>query len=189
VACGFTLVEVLVAVLVFGLLAATAYTGLNAMIAATGDLRQRSVEFTELQRTVARLDLDLRQVVSRTGLDGQGRTLPALLGDRQSLLARRAGRINPGRLAHSSLLQFRWQSGVQGPVRETWGAVDDDPGTTPFARQTQDAITAIEFRYLDASGSWHAQWPAGGPPEQLPVAVEYVLQSPRFGPIRRLIAL
>ncbi len=186
---GFTLVEVLVAVLVFSLMAATAYAGLNGLISATAEMRQRSTEFAGLQRVVMRLDLDLRQIVTRAGRDRQGRVLPVLSGDPQSLLARRAGRINPGGLTHSQLLQFRWRIDDGALVRETWAEVDDDPTTPPFARQRHDQVRSLEFRFLDSTGRRHQQWPVANATAQLPAAIEYVLDTPLHGRVRRLITL
>lgn len=186
---GFTLVEVLVAVLVFSLMAATAYAGLNGLISAATELRQRTTGFADLQRAVTRLDLDLRQIVTRAGRDRQGRILPVLSADSQSLLARRAGRINPGGLAHSQLLQFRWRIDDGALVRETWAGVDDDPATLPFARQRHDQMTSLELRFLDSTGQWHQQWPVSNAAMLLPAAIEYVVDTPNHGRIRRLIAL
>ena len=115
--------------------------------------------------------------------------LPVLAGDAQSLLARRAGRINPGGLAHSQLLQFRWRIDDGALLRETWAGVDDDPSTPPFARQRHDQVRSVQFRFLDSAGQWQQQWPGANAAVVLPAAIEYVIDTPRHGRIRRVIAL
>jgi len=186
---GFTLVELLVAVLVFGLLAATAYGGLSALSSAVDAQRDRSVAFAELQRAVATLDSDLRQLVSRRGRDRQGRLLPVMGGDSRILLGRRAGRMNPADLPRSQLQQFEWRLETDGLVRRTWPEVDSAPDSAPSGRTVFGQVNAIEFRFRDASGTWQRQWPASNPPRLLPSAVEYVLETPVFGPVRRVVAL
>ncbi|MBS3744491.1 MAG: type II secretion system minor pseudopilin GspJ [Wenzhouxiangellaceae bacterium] len=186
---GFTLVELLVSVLVFGLLAASAYGGLNALSAAAGAQRERSEAFADLQRAVATLDADLRQLVVRGGRDRQGRQLPAFVADRQSLLGRRAGRINPAGLPRSQLQQFDWRIGPDRLERRSWAEVDTPPDTDPVGRTLFDSVSALDLRYRDAQGGWHRQWPVPGSPEALPTAVEYVLDTPRFGRVRRVIGL
>ncbi|HKL54164.1 MAG TPA: type II secretion system minor pseudopilin GspJ [Wenzhouxiangellaceae bacterium] len=186
---GFTLVELLVAVLVFGLLAASAYGGLTALSAAVGAQRDRSLALAGLQRAVATLDSDLRQLVSRRGRDRDGRLLPVLGGDSQILLGRRAGRLNPADLPRSQLQQFEWRLEQSVLVRRSWPEVDSAPDTPPTGRTVFDQVTAIEFRFRDSSGAWHRQWPASSPPQLLPSAVEYVIDTPVFGTVRRLVAL
>lgn len=186
---GFTLVELLVAVLVFGLLAASAYGGLNALSAAVGAQRDRSLAFAGLQRAVATLDSDLRQLVSRRGRDRDGRLLPVLAGDSQILLGRRAGRVNPAELPRSELQQFEWRLEQNALVRRSWPEVDSAPDSPPTGRTDFAQITAIDFRFRDSSGTWHRRWPASNPPQLLPSAVEYVVDTPVFGTIRRVVAL
>jgi len=186
---GFTLVELLVAVAVFGLLAASAYGGLNALSAAAGAQRERSLAFAGLQRAVATLDGDLRQLVSRRGRDGQGRLMPVLNGDAQRLLGRRAGRVNPAELPRSQLQQFEWRLEQNVLVRRSWPVVDSAPDSPATGRTVFEQVAVIEFRFRDAAGAWHRQWPAAGPPQLLPSAVEYVLETPVFGKVRRVVAL
>jgi len=186
---GFTLVEVLVAVFVFGLLAATAYAGLNGLAGVVERQRERAAEFAQVQRAVASLDSDLRQLVSRPARGRGGDILPALAGTGDGFTARRAGRANPAGLPRSRLQQFAWRVDGAALVRLAWADVVAEPGEAPAGRTEFGALAAFEDRYLDPAGAWHRQWPAGGPPRQLPAAIEYVFQSESFGRIRRLIVL
>lgn len=188
-AAGFTLVELLVAVLVFGLLAASAYGGLSALSAAVDAQRERSLAFADVQRVVATLDGDLRQLVGRRGRDRAGRPLPVLGGAAQSLLARRAGRVNPAELPRSQLQQFEWRLEQNTLVRRAWPEVDSAPDSPPAGRTAFGQVRAIEFRFRDSAGAWHRQWPASGPPQLLPTAIEYVLDTSTFGSLRRVIVL
>lgn len=185
---GFTLIELLVAVAVFALVAAIAYTALSTLSNVADDYRQRSEQLADLQRAVVTMDADLRQLLGRRGRDRDGRLLPAMQGDRDALLARRAGRANPAGLQRSELQQVRWLSRADGLVREAWPEVDSPPSSAPSGRTLYPTIEALAFRFRDASGVWHAQWPAGRE-DALPSAVEYVLETERFGRVRRLVLL
>lgn len=186
---GFTLVELLVAVLVFGLLAASAYGGLNALSAAAGAQRDRSLAFAGLQRAVATLDSDLRQLVSRRGRDREGQLLPVLSGESRILLGRRAGRVNPADLPRSLLQQFEWRIERNVLVRRSWPEVDSAPASPTTGRTVYGQVSAVEFRFRDSSGAWHRQWPASSTPQMLPTAIEYMFESPVFGTVRRVVAL
>lgn len=186
---GFTLVELLVAVLAFALLAAAAYTGLDSLTAATAAQRERAERLADLQRAVATMDADLRQLASRLGRDREGRSLPALVGRETMLIGRRAGRPNPAGLPRSQLQQVRWRETPDGLVRETWAALDTPPSQPPVGVVRFDVAGALRLRYRDGVGNWHRDWPVGGRPHELPSAVEYVLDAPPFGRVRRLVAL
>ncbi|MDT8450886.1 MAG: type II secretion system minor pseudopilin GspJ [Wenzhouxiangellaceae bacterium] len=186
---GFTLVEVVVAVFVFGLLAAIAYTSLDTLTGVVDRQRERATEFARIQRAVATLDSDLRQLVSRPARGPEGRLLPALAGASDAVTGRRAGRANPAGLARSQMQQFAWRVEDGQLARLAWADVAPAPGERPVARTGFGPVEALAIRYRDPAGAWHRQWPAGGPPRQLPAAIEYEFETATFGRIRRLIVL
>lgn len=188
---GFTLVELLVAVLVFGLLAAAAYAGLNGLSRSAGTLGQRADQLAELQRAVAGLDQDLRQLVSRAAAGTDGGIRPALAGEPTAWRGHRAGRWSPTpggvtlqTVAWSCLDNGRLQRrGAPGAAADL-GSADD-----PLARTHAIGCRDLRIRYRDSAGQWSSRWPVGARPEQLPSAIEYILDTENFGEIRRLVAL
>ena len=190
---GFTLVEVLVAVLVFGLLAAITYGGLNTLAQTSGEQRERAAEFAELQRVIATLDRDLRQLASRPVRQPDDTLAPALIGNTSNLIATRAGWANPGGQRRSQLQRFEWQFQGSLPeprlVRRYWPVTDAAAGTPDIVHLQSTAIQALSLRYRDGLGQWHTRWPVDGQIANVPSAIEYRLQSERFGQIRRLLLL
>lgn len=184
---GFTLVEVLVSVLVFGLLAAAAYTALNGLSAAAGQQRDHAEALADLQLAVARLDQDLRQLVPRPVRTGAGQE-PALVGEASRLVATRAGWANPSGHPRSQLQRFGWAFDDGVLERFHW-AVTDPVQTTPDRQSAVlETVESVVFRYRDATGNWHDRWPLSEP-ASLPSAIEVTLESARFGPVRRLVVL
>ncbi len=184
---AFTLVEVLVSVLVFGLLAAAAYTALNGLSAAAGQQREHAEALAGLQLAVARLDQDLRQLVPRPVRTAVGQE-PALAGESNRLVATRAGWANPSDQPRSQLQRFGWAFDDGMLERFHW-AVTDPVETAPDRQSAVlENLDSLEFRYRDATGNWHDRWPLSEP-ASLPVAIEVTLESARFGPIRRLVVL
>ena len=97
--------------------------------------------------------------------------------------------MNPADLPRSQLQQFEWRLEPAGLVRRSWPEMDSAPDSPPSGRTVFAQVTAIEFRYRDATGIWQRQWPASNPPQLLPGAVEYVIETPVFGTVRRVVAL
>ncbi|MBY6204747.1 type II secretion system minor pseudopilin GspJ [Halomonas denitrificans] len=192
---GFTLVELLVAVLAFGLLAAAAYTGLNGLASGAGRLGDRADELAALQRAVAALDQDLRQLVSRAAARPDGRWVPALAGAADGWQGHRAGRWSPD--GTGSVLQtVAWRCHPDGRLerRGKAGAGRVFTGATgvPAAGDLQlhpIGCRALRLRYRDAVGVWHSRWPVDERPAQLPSAIEYRLETSAFGGVRRLVTL
>ena len=188
---GFTLVEVLVAVLAFGLLAAAAYTGLSRMAAGAGMLDGRAEQLAELQRSVAALDQDLRQLVSRAARGADGRVRPALAGAPDGWVGHRSGRWVPD--GRGSVLQtVGWRCTADGRLErraapDAGGALPT--GADPRAQRFPVGCRTLRLRYRDGVGQWSERWPTGSEPAALPSAVEYVFDAEAFGEVRRLVVL
>lgn len=186
---GYTLVEVLVSVLVFAVMSASAYVALDGLSRAAESHRDHSASLAELQLAVARLDADLRQATARPVRDANGQQQAALVGDRSSVTATRAGWGNPGQVRRGALQRFSWQNDGANLVRIYWPVTDVVDVTRVHAEPVL-AIRDLVFRYRDHERRWHDRWPVDGQsPEILPTAVEVQLHSEHFGPIRRLLVL
>lgn len=189
---GFTLVELLVAVLAFGLLASAAYTGLNRLSASAAQLDARAADLAALQRAVAAIDQDLRQLVSRAARGPDGSLRPALSGARDRFSGHRSGRWVPDERSGSVIQTVGWACTGDGLLERRAGAdagADLPVGPDPGAWRHAVGCQRLELRYRDTLGQWHATWPSGARPEQLPQAVEYTLVTETWGEIQRLVAL
>lgn len=184
---GFTLLELLVALTVFAILAALVWQGLAGLSAATEVQRQRADRFADLQRLVFTLDADLRQLVSRTGRDQANRLLPALAGRADGWVGRRAQPVVSA--GASGLLQVGWRRDGDALVREVWADADSDPAGPPLSAVRYPDIVAFTLRYRSAQTGWQTTWPVAVPPETLPTAIEYRLEHRKFGEIVRLVVL
>ena len=187
---GYTLIEVLIAVTVFGVLAASAYAALDGLSKAALEHRQRSGELAALQLAVARFDADIRQLITRPVRALDGRHESALIGRRQALTATRAGWANPSSLPRSNLQRFSWQYDNGELVRLNWPVTDAAAATQPWVEGMLDGLNQMRLRYRDAAGAWHEQWPparAAEAVQTLPAAIELELDSRRFGAVRRVL--
>ncbi|HLS06133.1 MAG TPA: type II secretion system minor pseudopilin GspJ [Wenzhouxiangella sp.] len=186
---GFTLVEVLIAVTVFSILAASAYVALDTLSRAADRHRQRSESFAALQLAVARLDSDLRQLVTRAVATPGGRAEPALLGQSDQLAGTRAGWVNMASSRRSTLQRFGWQQGGSGLERLVWPVTDRTTASLAHAETVLPDVESLRFSYRDHAGRWRDEWPVGEEAASLPAAIEAVVETRSFGRVRRVVVL
>ena len=186
---GYTLIEVLIAVSVFAILAGSVYLALSALSEAAFVQRERARELAELQLSVVRLEADLRQLASRPVRAADGGLNPALVGQRMRFEATRAGWANLGDQRRSQLQRFGWQREGERLVRTFMPTTDSAGGSREQIETVLDGVGGFELEYRTRDGRWLEQWPPGETPDILPVAVRYKLQTTRFGSIDRIVVL
>lgn len=192
---GFTLLEIMVAIAIFAVLAVAAYAGMNSIVRAQSAVRESSAALDALSRALARFEKDLTQAYNRSARGAYETLEPALVGDSNSLTVTTMAIIasatgpsaSPVRVRHT-LAAGRW-------LRTQTAALDLAPNTPESTRLILDDFSGVRLRYLDAQLIEHDRWPpanaalASTSPDTLPRAIELRFTSKRFGEIRRLLAL
>ena len=193
---AFTLIEVLVALAVFGVMSVLSYLALGQTLSNADLLTDRMERLQAIQRTVRILSSDLMQVQPRPVRDILGESYePAL---RTSLAAEFAlelthgGWSNPAGLPRGTLQRSAYRIENGELLRYHWRVLDRTVGNEPIVTVLLDGIENIEFRYLAANGEWTEQWPpltVQGPAglRLRPRAVEFVMTLTDEGEITRLL--
>ena len=194
---GFTLLEVLVAVVIFGIISLLAYGGYNQLIQQS-DIVERSASRTRaVQSTVQRMSEDFAMLEPRPIREPIGESLePALRagGTRTDTLVdlTRSGWTNPAGLSRSTLQRVTYRL-LDGKLeRAYWTALDRTLTTEPTSAVMLDKVRATTFRFMDQNQSWHEQWPplgySGADAARLrPIAVEITLDLEDWGKLVRLV--
>jgi general secretion pathway protein J len=189
---GFSLIELLVALAVFSIMAALAYGGLDSIARTRTELADRQASFGALVRAVGALDRDLRGAVARPVLGTAGQMLPALLGTSDHLEFTRLGFANPQAEPRSNLQRVLYELD-DGTLKRGWYAVldraaDSAPRIADLKVRTED----FRLRYLDtATNRWLDAWP---PPQAndaalLPRAVQWRLRTHDEGELQGTVEL
>ena len=193
---GFTLIEVLVAMAVFAVLAAFCYGTLSQTLLSAEILSERMDRLQALQRTMRMLTDDLQQLAPRPVRDELGDNLrPALDTGFQSGFAlelTRSGWSNPIVLPRSTLQRAAYRIEEDELVRYHWYTLDRTLSNEPVSVALLDGVEGVEFRFLEGNDNYSTEWPPIGRPgplgvRQRPRAVEITLLLAEEGEIRRLI--
>lgn len=184
---GFTLIEMLIALMIFGMITA-AGVALLTMTVRTQATSDRLLETLAAERrTNASLGADLGQAVPRTWRDADGRQRRAFVGssgDGELLLAVvRRGGDDEEESARGSVQRVEYH--LRGGRLERWSYPAVDGGAPGVAATLIDNVRQVRLRYRDRRGDWHANWDPTNP-VQLPAAVELVSDSAGQGLVRAL---
>lgn len=195
---GFTLIEVLVALAVFGVLSVVAYMALGQTLANADLLGERMARLEAIQRAVRYLDSDLMQAAPRPvrGLlgDGYEPAIRSSFGSEYALEVTHGGWTNPAGLPRGTLQRSAYRIEDGELLRFHWRVLDRTINNEPIETVLLDGVESIVFRYLTADGEPSEQWPpsnATGPSgfRLRPRAVEVVLTLTDEGEIRRLVEI
>ena len=193
---GFTLIEVLVALAVFGVLSLLAYMTLGQTLSNADMLNERMDRLQAVQRTVRYLSNDLMQAAPRPVRRELGESFgPAVstdLGAEFSLEVTRGGWSNPAGLPRGTLQRSAYRIEDDELVRYHWTVLDRTFANEPVATVLLDDVDSLIFRYMQTDGEWSETWPPLGAQgaanvRSRPRAVEIVLTLADEGEIRRLV--
>jgi general secretion pathway protein J len=178
-ASGFTLIEVLVALVVFAVLSGLAYRSLSVVLDSRRHIDRENHKWREVALFLARLEQDVATAVPRPVRDAAtGRT-------------RRGRNPTPTRAYRASSSHARSQPIPLPPVAATArlpvaqhgraarvDVLDQGPRTEPTVVAALRDVKEMQVRFLDRRGQWHAQWPpasAAAPQKAVPAGVEVAL--------------
>lgn len=179
---GFTLVELMVALMIFGLVAATGVGLLAFSVRAQASAQRQLDRVASERRMTALITNDLMQALPRIARDTDGKPLRAFEGTDGTqpglvMTYVRAGRSNPQGLPRPDIERVDLVFADGRLERRSYALVDGAvPDTTIVLA---DGLASVRLRYRDRDG-WRTRWdPARR--DSMPRAVELTM-TPRGGP-------
>ena len=193
---GFTLIEVLVAMAIFGVLTILAYSALGQTLSNADMLNERMDRLQAVQRTMRYLSNDLSNASPRPVRNELGDAyMPAVMVSASNLFAlavTHGGWSNPAGLARSTQQRSVYLLEDGKLFRVYYTVLDATYANNAISTEILDGVESLEFRLLQDNGETTIQWPPLGGSGSLslrPRAVEIILTLEGEGEIRRLIEI
>lgn len=173
---GFTLIELMVALLVLAVLGVVLASGMNQVTRWYHQLSDEMTASSQLLKAQALLMSDLLQLAPRSISDVQGTPLPACLSYADGGFE--CTRFD-NREGGSGLMRIGYVVDKEGLWRLRWPSLDRAGIAEPLRQQVLSEVTAMTVEWLDATGQPFTQWPPAGANAltQLPSSMNVVLLS------------
>jgi general secretion pathway protein J len=196
---GFTLIEIVIAVMITAILFTMAYGAIQQAIGNRERLQQNSARLRAVQYTVRSLVQDFSQLAPRPVREPLGEGYqPALVTggtDATQVSLTRGGWMNPQGAERSTLQRVRYRLDDGKLVREHWLVLDATLEPEPVKRVLLSGVRSFKLRFYSDGRNWQDSWPptslgaTRSEREQRwrPIAVEVTLELEDWGTITRII--
>ncbi|MCP3908221.1 MAG: type II secretion system minor pseudopilin GspJ [Oceanicoccus sp.] len=197
---GFTLIEVMLAMLITAFVAMLAYSGLSTSIIAAEGHEEQAQQIADIQLPLTILERDIRNAVARPINNEYGDVEAALVGGALSdypLSLTRRGWHNPRELPRGELQRVRYVLEDDELWRESWSVLDRN---SEYGGQQRTLVLKgvinLELAFLNGNSAGASSSVLGGEwvdiwddPDNLPLAVDIKFELENFGEVRRVFSI
>jgi general secretion pathway protein J len=180
---GFTLVELMVAILIFSIISIISYRTLASLVTTKQIVTSTQDKWSGIVNAVSLISSSWNRSIPLTVRDENGLLMPAVIGkdkldratDAQLELTLSGyisdpvfGTIRPRRLG------FRFDDGKLFLV--TWPVLNRVRTTQPQLDLLMDNVASFQQSFIYPDKTWHDEWPpAGVPIDQLPLGLKFTI--------------
>jgi general secretion pathway protein J len=161
---GFTLIEALLALAIFAVIAVLAYRATSALTEGEARLSSEAQRWRILEALFTRFEADIRQAVPRSVRTGAGREpawLGSVAGNQSALVFTRAGSefsLEPAPAGQR--VGYRLRDGTIELAY--WRELDHVESAQPVVYPLVADVAAFQLEYLTRTGVWRDRWPLLG---------------------------
>ena len=187
---AFTLIEILVALFIFALVALISGQLLSRTLSAQDQLQDRGERLALVHRAMQIVQRDLLQLTNRPirNSDDLERLGPLLINTDGFLEMTRMGWRNPLRHSRSEMQRISYRLEDEKLIRGYWHILDRGYDAEPAFQTMLEDVKRVEFYVLDIQGEEHKFWPPMRQSEQVadPIAIILRIEIAPFGVIERI---
>lgn len=158
---GFTLIEILVALMIFAIMGVLAAMSLHTIIRTHAQLKKSDHALLQLQITMTLLRRDISEVINRKVRDSNDDQEPAFLAKGgSSIVFTRTGLFNPFNTSQQSNMQrVGYELRGNNLVRLTWDVLDQPPKAEPESQILLSNVKSMRWQFIAENGRKSQSWP------------------------------
>lgn len=158
---GFTLIEILVALVIFAIMGVLAAMSLQSMIRTHSMLKKSDASLTQLQIAMTLMRRDIIQVIDRPIIDSDGSIEAAFVGSGgNQIVFTRTGLQNPLNIsAQSNMQRVGYTLEDDKLIRLTWDVLDQPPRAEPEKQILFDRVQSLQWQFLTDKNQLVSSWP------------------------------
>ena len=187
---AFTLIEILVALFIFALIALISGQLLSRTINAQEQLQDRGDRLAQVNRAMQILQRDILQLTHRSirSADGLDELAPLIVNTDGYIELTRVGWRNPLQHRRSEMQRISYRLDDEKLVRGYWHTLDRGYDAEPAWQTLLVDVAGVEFYVLDSQNEERKIWPPQGQLAQpaIPTAIILRIELVPFGVIERI---
>jgi len=159
---GFTLIEILIALAVFAILATITSSAMYYAFNTRDRITQQAERLVDLQLTITQIERDTEQIANRSIRINGMQLLPALIGQNDSIELTRGGINNPLSVEkRSSLKRIAYLCRDKKLIRRSWSSLDPIDYNAFKERTLLNHLSQCDFAYINQTlqvlTEWHGE--------------------------------
>ncbi|MFY7697724.1 MAG: type II secretion system minor pseudopilin GspJ [Legionella sp.] len=189
---GYTLIEILVALLVFSILATITSSSFKRAFDIRKHLSQKSYRINSLRFALSLIERDLLQATIRTIIVEKHQQLSAFIGHNNYVEFTRTGIDNPqGKIQRSTLQRVAFLCDGKSLKRRTWSVLDSPKHAKYTEKTLLTNLNQCHFAFLSANHQLLSEWreravQQNQNQETLPTAIQFTLELNAWGTMNLL---
>ncbi len=171
---GFTLIELMVAILIFGIIAQISYRTITSLLITKKSLTDSQQKWWVISRAINKMSMNIDKAIPLAVRDNSGVIVPAMIGVQKlsglndsQIEFTIAGYVGDEQYGSSppKRVGFRYDGGNLYYV--TWPYMNRVNTTTPQINLLLANVSSFDVEFLYDDKNWHNTWPSG--PDKLTV--------------------
>ena len=150
---GFTLIEVVIALAIFALLAVIATRGLFSVLTIHRKLSIQNASLQQFTTGITLMRQDFRNFIDRPVRDAYGDSHLAFSGQAHQLSFTRSSLLNAVIIAKSGLQRIQYVVEGRNLVRLTWPVLDQSITVEPSQQILITGLSHFKFQFIDQHGT------------------------------------
>ena len=192
---GYTLIEVLVALMVFSILTATTSYTLYNTFHTKKLVSLQSDQLNELQLAILILQRDLKQIIERSSYGNDMAFYPPFIGNSDYIEFTRDGVMNPDRHPNSNLRRIAYLCKNKQLIRQQWQRVDTPNRNKDYSKRILlKNLDHCSFAFLSKNLEILNIWRAARVQENqqkavLPLGIKFNFIVPNWGKLNLIFSV